>query len=161
MSKPTGLLDDFRPIMPSLIRLMAGIIVLFAVQTIILGFQGITQPILNSAITTSSLALFTIGVLAAIVVLKFGTQLSNVIGEAYKAYRTYVPLLAYFFQIAALWILYQAAKGVTGSIFTSAPWAYPMIFLLLGLIPTVKVVVNTVHALEGHTNKHTLAREQF
>ncbi len=154
-------MDDFRPIMPSLIRLIAGIIVLFAVQAIILGFPGISQPILNSTITTSSVALFAIGLLGAIVVLKFGTKLSNAIAEAYKAYRAYVPLLAYFFQIAALWILYQAAKGVTASIFTSAPWAYPMLFLLLGLIATLKVVVNTVHALEGQTSKHPVTREQF
>jgi hypothetical protein len=155
------MLDDFRPIMPSLIRLIAGIIVLFAVQAIILGFPGITQPIPNSTFTTSSIALFTIGLLGAIVVVKFGTQLSNAIAETYKAYRAYVPLLAYFFQIAALWILYQAAKGVSASIFTSAPWAYPMLFLLLGLIATLKVVVNTVHALEGQTSKHPVTREQF
>ncbi len=154
------MLDDFRPIMPSLIRLIAGIIVLFAVQTVILGFPGIAQPVPNSTITTAALAVFMIGLVAAIVVLKFGTQFSNIVGEAYRHYKAYVPLLTYFFQVAALWILYTASKGVTSGVFNSIPWAYPMIFLLLALIPTVKVVVSIVQALEGHADKHVLTREQ-
>ena len=154
------MLDDFRPIMPSLIRLIAGIIVLFTVQTVILGFPGIAQPVLNSTITTAALALFTIGIVAAVVVVKFGTQLSNSVAEGYRAYKAYVPLLTYFFQIAALWILYTASKGITSGVFNSVPWAYPTIFLVLALIPTVRVVVNIVHALEGHTAEHPLIREQ-
>ncbi len=160
MSKNTGMMDDFRPIMPSLIRLIAGIIVLFAIQTIILGFPGISQPIPNSNMTMVSLALFSIGLIAAITVLKFGTQLSNAAADAYRSVKAYAPLLTYFFQIAALWILYVAGKGIVGNTFSSAPWAYPMIFLALAIIPTVKVVVNTVHALEGHSERRVFARDQ-
>ena len=93
-------------------------------------------------------------------VLKFGTQLANAVGEGYRSMKTYAPLLGYFFQIAALWILYTASKDITSSFFTSAPWAYPLIFLVLAIVPTVRVVVNIVHVLEGHgTQKHSLTRE--
>src|SRR3990170_1615873 len=160
MSKTPGMMDDFRPIMPALIRLLAGVIVLLVLQSIVLGFPGMTQNIANTSMTMASVAALTIGLAACVVVLKFGTQLSSAVGEGYRSMKTYAPLLGYFFQIAALWILYTASKDITSSFFTSAPWAYPLIFLVLAIVPTVRVVVNIVHVLEGHgTQKHSLTRE--
>ncbi len=155
MSKNTGMTGDLRPILPSLIRLLAAAIVLIAVQNIVLGFPGITQPVLNSTYTMAGLAAFSIGLIGSILVLKFGTQLANAAGDAYGSIKDYAPLLGWFFQVAALYILYVACKGITGNVFNSAPWAYPLIFLLLAIIPTVKAVVNVVHALEGHSVRHT------
>src|SRR6266571_7311688 len=156
MSKHTGMLDDLRPVLPSFIRLIASAIVLVAVQSIVLGFPGINQPVLNSAYTTAGLAVFAIGLVAAMVLVKFGTQLASAAGDAYRSIKDYAPLLGWFFQIAALYLLYIACKGITGNIFTSAPWAYPMIFLVLAVIPTVKAVMNVVHSLEGHTVRQGL-----
>ncbi len=156
MSKNNGMMDDLRPILPFLIRLLAAAIVLIAVQNIILGFPGITQPVLNSTYTTAGLAAFAIGLIGAIVVLKFGTQLASAAGDAYASIKDYAPLLGWFFQVAALYILYVACKGITGNVFNSAPWAYPLIFLVLAIIPTVKAVMSVVHALEGHSVRQTL-----
>src|SRR5881397_446849 len=156
MSKNTGMMDDFRPILPSLIRLLAGVIVLVAIQSIILGLPGMTNTVANSQYTMAGIAAFTIGLVAAIIVLKFGTQLANAAGEAYRSIKDYAPLLGWFFQVAALYILYVACKGITGNIFASAPWAYPMIFLVLAIIPTVKALVNVVHSLEGHSVRQGL-----
>lgn len=150
------MMDDLRPVLPPLIRLIASAIVLIALQSIILGFPGINQAVLNSTYTTAALAIFAIGFVGAIVVLKFGTQLANAAGEAYNSIKDYTPLLGWFFQIAALYILYIACKGITGNIFASAPWAYPMIFLVLAVIPTVKAVMNVVHSLESRTTKQGL-----
>src|SRR5881397_1927082 len=161
MSKNTGMMDDFRPILPSLIRLLAGVIVLLAIQSIILGFPGMTNTVANSQYTMAGIAAFTIGLVAAIIVLKFGTQLANAAGEAYRSIKDYAPLFGWFFQVAALYILYVACKGITGSVFNSAPWAYPLIFLVLAIIPTVKAVVSVVHALEGHGARHSLTRDQM
>ena len=156
MSKNTGMMDDLRPILPSFIRLLAAAIVLIAVQSIVLGFPGINQPVFNSTYTTAGLAVFALGLVGALAVLKFGTQLANAAGEAYRSIKDYAPLLGWFFQIAALYILYIACKGITGSVFNNAPWAYPLIFLVLAIIPTVKAVVSVVHAFEGHTVRHSL-----
>ncbi len=161
MSKNKGMMGDFQPLMPSLIRLLAGVLVLVVVQAVILGFPGIVgQTIPGSTIGTAALLGFCFGLVAAVVVLKFGTQLSIAAGEAWRSIKAYVPLLTYFFQIAALWILYVVSKDVASGFFTSAPWAYPLIFLALAIIPTIKVVVAMVRALEG-TQKRTVAREQF
>jgi len=156
MSKQTGMMDDLRPVLPPFIRLIASAIVLIVVQSIILGFPGINQTVLNSTYTMAGLAVFAVGLVGAIVVLKFGTQLANVAGDAYRSIKDYAPLLGWFFQIAALYLLYVACKGITGNIFASAPWAYPMIFLVLAIIPTVKAVVNVVHSLEGPTVRQGL-----
>lgn len=149
------MMDDLRPVLSPLIRLLAAAIVLIVVQNIVLGFPGITRPILNSTYTMAGLAAFAIGLIGSIVVLKFGTQLSNAAGDAYRSIKDYAPLLGWFFQVAALYILYVACKGITGNVFNSAPWAYPLIFLVLAIIPTVKAVVNVVHALEGHSARRT------
>jgi len=149
------MMDDLRPVLPPFIRLIASAIVLIVVQSIILGFPGINQTVLNSTYTMAG-AVFAVGLVGAIVVLKFGTQLANVAGDAYRSIKDYAPLLGWFFQIAALYLLYVACKGITGNIFASAPWAYPMIFLVLAIIPTVKAVVNVVHSLEGHTVRQGL-----
>ncbi len=150
-------MDDFRPIMPPLIRLLAGIIVLIVIQSVVLGFPGITQLIPSTSITVASMVIFMLGLLVSAIVLKFGTQLSNALADAYKNYKTYVPLLAYTFQIAALLILYNVAKPVSSSYFTSVPWAYPLIFLVVALAPTIKVVIKLVDALESrNTPKHLL-----
>ena len=45
---------DFRPVMPSVIRLLAGIIVLIVVQSIVLGFPGITQIVPGTAFSIAS-----------------------------------------------------------------------------------------------------------
>jgi len=156
MSKQTGMMDDLRPVLPPFIRLIASAIVLIAIQSIVLGFPGINQPVLNSTYTTAGLVVFAVGLVGAIVVLKFGTQLGNAAGEAYRSIKDYAPLLVWFFQIAALYLLYIACKGITGNIFSSAPWAYPMIFLVLAIIPTVKAVMSVVRSLEGHTVRQGL-----
>ena len=159
MAKAPGMMDDFGPVMPSLIRLIAGVIVLFVVQGIVLGLPGFTQLIPSTSFTMSVFAAFSIGLAAAFVVLKFGTQFSDAVADAYKSFRAYVPLLTYLFQIAAIYILYNACKAISSGFFTSAPWAYPLIFLTLAVIPTVKTVVNIVHALEGHEQQRHVLKQ--
>ena len=157
MSKQSSLMDDFRPIMPPLVRLLAGVIVLIVIQATVLGFPGITQLIPTTSFTIASLVIFTLGLIVTGIVLKYGTQLSDSLADAYKSLRTWTPLLAYLFQIAALLILYNACKAVTSGFFTTIPWAYPLLFLLLAIPPTIKVVVKMVSAVEGRsTSRHLL-----
>ena len=157
MSKMSSLTDDFRPIMPPLIRLLAGIIVLMVVQSVILGFPGISNYVPNTAITIASTVIFLLGLFVSVVVLKFGTQLAGAVGDGYRSLKNYVPLIAYFFQMTALIILYKVGQGVSSGFFTSVPWAYPLMFLLIALVPTIKMVVNTLNLLEGRTTtKHLL-----
>ncbi len=150
------MMDSFRPIMPPLIRLLAGIIVLIVIQATVLGFPGITQLIPSTNLTIASMILFTLGLVVAGIVLKFGTQLAESLGDAYKRYRTWTPLLAYLFQMASLFILYTVSKPVTSSFFASVPWAYPLLFLLIALAPTIKVVVRLVSGLEGRSTPRRL-----
>jgi len=150
-------MDDFRPIMPPLIRLLAGIITLIVIQSVVLGFPGITALIPYTTITIASMTIFMLGLIVSAIVVKFGTQLSNAIADTYKSYKAYVPLLAWMFQMAALLILYNVSKPVASGYFTSTPWAYPLIFLLVALAPTIKVVVKLVDTLEGrNTSKRLL-----
>ncbi len=162
---PTNTQDpfgDFRPIMPSIIRLLAGIIVLIVVQSIVLGFPGIAQTIPGTTFSIASFAIFTVGLIVAVVVLKYGTQLASAVSDTYKAYRAYAPVLAWIFQITALYILYSVSKTMVSGFFASTPWAYPLIFLAMALIPTIKVVVTVVHALEGqNAHKQTITKDQF
>ena len=153
---------DFRPVMPSIIRLLAGIIVLIVVQSIVLGFPGISQTVPGTSFSVASFAIFTVGLVVAAVVLKYGTQLASAVSDTYKAYRAYAPILAWIFQVMALYILYSVSKTMVIGFFASAPWAYPLIFLAMALIPTVKVVVTVVHALEGqNAHKQPVTRDQF
>ncbi len=142
--------------MPAFIRLIAGVIVLVIIEAVVLGFPGISQNITGSTISIANIVVFMIGLVVAFVVFKFGTQLSKAVSDAYKNYQTWVPLLAYIFQIIAIVILYSVSNGIASQYFTSAPWAYPLIFLLIALLPTLRVVVNLVHALDGTSpTKHT------
>ncbi len=150
------MMDNFRPIMPPLIRLLAGIIVLIVIQATVLGFPGITQLIPSTNLTIASMILFTLGLVVAGIVLKFGTQLAESLGDAYKSYRTWTPLLAWLFQMTALFILYTVSKPVTSSFFASVPWAYPLLFLLIALLPTIKVVIRLVNGLEGRSTPRRL-----
>jgi len=153
---------DFRPILPSIIRLLTGIIVLIVVQSIVLGLPGISQTVQGTSFSVASFAIFTVGLVVAAVVLKYGTQLASAVSDTYKAYRAYAPVLAWIFQLMALYILYSVSKTMVSGFFASAPWAYPLIFLAMALIPTVKVVLTVVHALEGqNVHKQTVSRDQF
>src|SRR5947209_7583856 len=146
----------FTPVMPAFIRLIAGVIVLVIIEAVVLGFPGITQNISGSTISIANIAVFMIGLVVAFIVFKFGTQLAKAVSDAYKNYQTYVPLLAYIFQIIAIVILYSVSSGIATQYFTSAPWAYPLIFLLIALLPTLRVVVNLVHALDNSSGtKHS------
>ncbi len=148
-------LGSFRPLMPSLMRLVAGIILLVVVESIALGFPGLTQTIPSTSVTITSLVVFLVGFTAAIIVFKYGTQLSSAASEAFRSLKNYEELLTYFFQIASLYILYATSRTLVSAsgVFRSAPWAYSMIFLVIGIIPTIKVVVNTIHTLEGHSSQ--------
>ena len=162
---PTSTQDpfgDFRPLMPSIIRLLAGIIVLIVVQSIVLGFPGINQAVQGTSFSIASFAVFTVGLVVAAIVLKYGTQLASAVADTYKSYKALAPVLAWVFQLAALYILYSVSKSMVSGFFASAPWAYPLIFLAMGLIPTIKVVVAVVHALEGqNVHKQTVTRDQY
>ena len=149
---------SFAPVMPAFIRLVVGVIVLIVVEAVVLGFPGIGYNVAGTAISVADIAVFAIGIIVALIVLKFGTQLSETASEAYKNYKSWIPLLAYFFQILAIVILYEVTSGIASPYFASAPWAFPLIFLLIALIPTLRVVTSVVHALEGTASaKHSQA----
>ncbi len=141
--------------MPSFIRLIAGVIVLVIVEAVILGFPGIATDISGSTISVANVVVFAIGLIVCFIVLKFGTQLADTVSDAYKSYKNWTPLLGYFFQILAIGILYAVTSPIAQPYFTSDPWAFPLIFLLIALIPTLKVVSNIIHALEGSSTKHS------
>src|SRR5437899_1188035 len=155
MSKQSSVMDDLRPIMPHLKVLSTVHIQLVIIHATVLGFPGITSLIPTTTFTIAALVVFTLGLVVSAIVLKFGTQLSTSLGDAYKSYRSYTPLLTWLFQMIALVILYNVSKPITASYFATIPWAYPLIFLLIAIGPTIKVVMNTVSALEGkNTSKH-------
>ena len=141
--------------MPSFIRLVAGIIVLVVIEAVVLGFPGISSNLSGTTVSVASLAVFVIGLVVCFVVLKFGTQLANTVSDGYKKYRDWTPLLAYFFQILAIWILYMVTNPIAQPSFAADPWALPLIFLLIALVPTLKVVANIIHTLEGSTARHS------
>lgn len=136
-------------------RLVAGIIVLVVVESIVLSFPGLSQTLPSSSVTISSLVIFLVGLPAAIIVLKYGTQLSGAAADAYDSFKNYQELLTWGFEIAALYILYITSRALVAAsgVFRSVPWAYPMIFVVIGLIPTIKVVLNTIHTVEGHSSQ--------
>src|SRR5205807_7471460 len=115
MSKQSSIMDDFRPILPSLIRPLAGIVVLIVIQATVLGFPGITALIPTTTFTIAALVVFSLGLIVSAIVLKFGTQLATSVGDAYKSYRNYTPLLTWLFQMIALVILYNVSKPITAS----------------------------------------------
>ena len=150
-SKSNSSWGAFQPVMPAFIRLIIGVIVLVIVDAVVLGFPGIYNNISGTQVSGANLAVFFIGLVVALILVKFGAQLTNAVSDAYKAYRNWTPLLAYFFQIIAIVILYSVTNGVATPYFASAPWTYPLIFLLIALVPPIKVAINLVHALEGST----------
>jgi membrane associated rhomboid family serine protease len=96
-----------------------------------------------------------IGLIVCFIVLKFGTQLANTVQDTYKNYKAWAPLLGFFFQIVAIGILYAVTSGIATPYFGANQWAYPLIFLLIALIPTIKVVTSIVNALDSTTStKH-------
>ncbi len=135
--------------MPAFIRLVAGVIVLLVVEAVVLGFPGIQQNITGTSISIANLSVFFIGLIVAFIVLKFGTQLANTVSHAYKAYKTWTPLLTVIFQIIAIGILYAVTNAIAAPYFTSVPWALPLIFLMIAIIPTIRALVTVVNAVEG------------
>jgi len=154
-SSTKGTWGAFEPMIPSFIRLVAGIIVLVIIEAVVLGFPGIASNISGSSISVANVAVFVIGSIVCFVVLKFGTQLANTVSDEYKSYRNWTPVLAYFFQILAIWILYMVTSPIAQPSFASDPWALPLIFLLIALVPTLKVVTNIIHTLEGSSTRHS------
>lgn len=150
-----GTWGAFTPVMPAFIRLVAGVIVLVIVEAVVLGFPGIANNITGTQVSFANIAVFMIGLIVCFIILKFGTQLAETVSDAYKSYKTWTPLLAYFFQIIAIGILYAVTSPIAQPYFTTNPWAFPLIFLLIALIPTMKVVVNLVHGLEGSSGSST------
>ena len=80
---------SFRPLMPSFMRLIAGIIVLIVVETIVLGFPGLTQTVPSSTITISSLIIFLVGFVATVLMFNYGTQLSAAAADTYDSMKNY------------------------------------------------------------------------
>src|SRR5437660_12863898 len=108
---------DFRPLMPSLIRLLAGIIVLIVVQSIVLGFPGIAQTVPGTSYSVVTLTLFTVGLVVAVVVLKYGTQLASAVSDTYTRYMAYAPVLASVFALMALYTLYTTRTTLVSRFF--------------------------------------------
>lgn len=140
----------FTPVMPAFIRLVAGVIVLLVIEAVVLGFPGIQQNISGTSLSVANVAVFLIGLIVAFIVIRFGTQLTNAFSDAYKAYKSWTPLLGFIFQILAIAILYAVSASLLTPYFAGAPWAIPLIFLLTALIPTMRAVSIFVHNIEGH-----------
>lgn len=146
----------FTPVMPAFIRLIASVVVLLVVNVVVLGLPGINTNITGTTVSIASLTVFSLGLIVAFIVLKFGTQLATAASNAYKAYRTWIPLLAFFFQIVAIGILYAVTNPLAAPYFATTPWAIPLIFLLLALLPTLRMLNMLVRAFEG--SSHTTRR---
>src|SRR5438094_10140470 len=84
----------FTPVMPAFIRLIAGVIVLVIIEAVVLGFPGIGQNISGSSISIANIAVFMIGLVVALIVFKFGTQLAKAVSDAYKNYQAWVTAFA-------------------------------------------------------------------
>src|SRR5437867_12996771 len=69
----------FTPVMPAFIRLIAGVIVLVVIEAVVLGFPGISQNISGSTISIANIVVFMIGLVVALIVFKFGTQLAKAV----------------------------------------------------------------------------------
>src|SRR2546430_13313394 len=69
----------FAPVMPSFIRLVAGVIVLVIVEAVVLGFPGISNPITGSTISVANIVVFMLGLVVCFIILKFGTQLADTV----------------------------------------------------------------------------------
>ena len=147
----SGSFGGFTPAMPAFIRLVASVILLLVVELVVSGFLGLYNYIPGTQVTGLNLAVFILGLIAAIFILKFGTQLTDAVSDAYKAYKNWTPLLGYFFQILAIVILYSVSYSLAVPYLGSAPWTFSLIFLVIALIPTIKVTVHLVHAFEGST----------
>lgn len=147
---------SFTPAMPAFIRLIVSITVLLIIEAVVLNFTGINQPLAGSSISIANITVFLIGLTVAFIVLKYGHQLSSAVHDAYKAYRTWTPLLNYFFQLLFVIILYAVTSSLVSPYFLSAPWVIPLLFLLMALIPTFNATANIVHNLEGSPkDKHS------
>lgn len=149
----------FAPVMPAFVRLIAGVVVLLVVNVVVLGFPGINTTITGTNVSIASLTVFCIGLIVSFIILRFGTQLANAASQAYKAYKTWTPLLAFFFQIVAIGILYAVTNPLAAPYFISTPWALPLIFLFLALLPTLRMLVTLVKAFESpsHSSRHNPA----
>src|SRR6266566_651758 len=77
-----------------------------------IGFPGISNPITGSTISVANIVVFMLGLIVCFIILKFGTQLADTVSDTYKNYRTWTPLLAYFFQIVAIGMLYSVTNGI-------------------------------------------------
>ena len=140
----------FTPVMPAFIRLVAGVILLVVIQAVILGFPGIQQNITGTPISMANIIIFFIGVIVAFIVLRFGTQLADAMADAYKSAKQWTTMISYLFQIIAIAILYYVSNALAGPYFANVPWAVPLIFLMIALVPTIKLVTTLEHALEPH-----------
>ncbi len=117
-SSNKGTWGAFEPVMPAFVRLVAGVIVLVIVEAVVLGFPGIATTISGSTISVANIVVFVIGLFVCFIILKFGTQLANTVSDAYKSYKTWTPLLAFFFQIVAIGILYAVTSPIAQPYFS-------------------------------------------
>src|SRR5437870_13217852 len=83
----------FAPVMPSFIRLVAGVIVLVIVEAVILGFPGVANPITRSSLLVANIVVFILGLNICLINLKFLTQLPDTLSHTYKHYPTPPQLL--------------------------------------------------------------------
>src|SRR5216117_899657 len=111
----------FAPVMPSFIRLVAGVIVLVIVEAVVLGFPGISTPLTGSTISVAAFVVFMFGFFVCFIMLNFGTQLAYTVSDTDKNYRTWTPLLSYCAQIVAIGILYAVTNGIAQPYFTAQP----------------------------------------
>ncbi len=145
----------FTPVMPAFIRLVAGVILLVVIQAVVLGFPGIQSNITGTPISMANIIVFFIGIIVSFIVLRFGTQLADAMADAYKNAKNWTTMISYLFQIIAIAILYYVTNGLAAPYFTSAPWAIPLIFLMIAMVPTIKLVVSLEHALEAQPGSNT------
>src|SRR6266480_2808525 len=78
----------FAPVMPSFIRLVAGVIVLVIVEAVVLGFPGISNPITGSTISVANIVVFMLGLIVCFIILKFCTQRADTGSDTYMGRRT-------------------------------------------------------------------------
>jgi len=140
--------DKSRMLYPSIIRLIVLLVVLGIIYIVLVSLPGMGETTLgkvkNSAIVS---AIF--GLVVASIVFKFALEVNSPIRSALPPHPEIAVVITNLLFVGAIWVVYVSLSGVVTPSLTDGSWAYPLLFLAIALVPTIRIT----HALLRSTDK--------
>jgi len=131
-------LGKSRVLFPPIVRLIVWLVVLGIIYVVLISLPGMGKITLGE-VKNSAIVSAIIGLVVASIVFKFAREVNSPIRSTLPPHPEIAVVITNLLFVVAILVAYISLGGVITPSLTDGAWAYPLFFLVIALVPTIRI----------------------